>query len=107
MITENADKCRALLFSVVRQALIDHRAAIRASQHELPEYRRSKKLPHPTRSEILAHALQKEPALWIRSAERGEMSFEWCCEQVGIDPDWIRLRMNSNELLGRLSDVCK
>ncbi len=107
MISENADKCRVLLFSVIRQALLDHRAAIRASQHELPEYRRSRKLPSPTRSEILTHALQKEPAMWIRSQDRGDMSFQWCCEQVGIDPDWIRIRMNSAELLGRLSDVYK
>lgn len=40
-------------------------------------------------------------------SELREVSFQWCCEQVGIDPDWIRIRMNSAELLGRLSDVYK
>lgn len=107
MIVEHANRCRSLVYSVIRQAILDHRESLRKSRWEVAEIRREKKLPAATPSEILAHAMNKEPARWIRSNGTAEMSFLWCCDQLGIDPEWVRVRMNRREFLDKASRKIK
>lgn len=95
--TEQANRCRSLLFSVVRQALIDHRANLQGARRELNAIRKERRLPQATDCEVLAHAMAKEPAVWLLSEDTGRMTFRWCCEHIGVDPSWIRLRMNRRE----------
>lgn len=96
-ITDQANRCRNLLFSVVRQALIDHRANLQSARSELNARRRRDGLPSATDSEALALAMSKEPAIWLLSEDTGRMTFRWCCDHIGVDPSWIRLRMNRRE----------
>ena len=96
-ITDQANRCRNLLFSVVRQALIDHRTNLQSARRELNAMRKTKGRPMATDSEALAHAMAKEPAIWLLSDDIGRMTFRWCCDHIGIDPDWVRLRMNKRE----------
>ena len=95
--TEQANRCRNLLFSVVRQALIDHRANLQSARSELNARRGREGLPSATDSEALALAMQKEPARWLLSDDTGRMTFRWCCDHIGVDPTWIRVRMNRRE----------
>lgn len=95
--TDQANRCRSLLFSVVRQALIDHRANLQSARRELNSMRKTKGLPMATDGEALAHAMAKEPAIWLLSEDIGRMTFRWCCDHIGIDPSWVRLRMNRRE----------
>ncbi len=95
--TEQANRCRKLLFSMVRQALIDHRANLQNARRELNALRKTKGLPLATDREALAHAMAKEPAAWLLSEDIGRMSFRWCCEHIGVDPSWVRVRMNRRE----------
>lgn len=97
-IAEQAARCRALLFSVVKQALVDHRANLKGARRELAKLRKKKGLPTPTDSESLAHAMQQEAAQWLLSDDTARMTFRWCCDHTGIDPLWVRARMNRAEL---------
>lgn len=96
-VEEQAHRCRNLLFSVVRQALIDHRTNLQSARRELNAMRKRKNLPMATDCEALEHAMKKEPAIWILSDDIGRMLFRWCCDQVELDPAWVRLRMNSRQ----------
>lgn len=96
-ITEQANRCRNLLFSVVRQALIDHRVNLQSARREVNAMRKAKGLPTATDGEALAHAMAKEPARWLLSDDIGRMTFRWCCDHIGVDPSWVRLRMNRRE----------
>lgn len=95
--TEQANRCRNLLFSMVRQALIDHRVNLQNARSELNAKRRRAGLPSATDGEALALAMSKEPAVWLLSEDIGRMSFRWCCEHIGVDPSWVRVRMNRRE----------
>ncbi len=94
---EQANRCRNLLFSVVRQALIDHRTNLQTARRELNAIRKRKNLPMATDCEALEFAMAKEPAIWLLSEDIGRMSFRWCCEHIGVDPSWVRVRMNRRE----------
>lgn len=97
-LAEQAARCRVLLFAVVKQALIDHRSNLKTARKELANARRKKKLPAPTDSEALAYAMQQDAAQWLLSDDTVRMTFRWCCDHAGIDPAWVRARMNRAEL---------
>ena len=97
--TEQANRCRNMLFSVIRQAVIDHRANLKTARSRLNAVRKAKRLPCAEDCEVVEFAIAEEPGRWIMSDDIGRMSFRWCCEHVGIDPSWIRLRINRHEFL--------
>ena len=97
-LAEQAARCRVLLFSVVKQALIDHRVNLKSARKELTKIRKKKKESRPTDSEALAHAMQQDAAQWLLSDDTARVTFRWCCDHTGIDPLWVRARMNRAEL---------
>lgn len=96
--TEQANRCRVLIYAVVKQALIDHRKSLKSARRELSGIRKDQRLPMPTDSEVLAYAVNKEPGRWLMSDNTSRMSFRWCCDHIGVDPMWVRTRMNRAEL---------
>lgn len=89
-----ASKCLALITAVVKQAFADHVKCLQTARRNLRKARVEKGLPAPVDSEVLAHALNQEPAQWILSKDITPWSFRWCCSHLDLDPDAILRHMN-------------
>lgn len=72
-------RCMNLLTAVVMQCITDHQTNVRAGGVE--------------------KAMKQEPALWIMSDDDRPFGFVWCCQNLDLAPDRLRMVMNTLDLM--------
>jgi hypothetical protein len=72
-------RCMNLLTAVVMQCITDHQTNVRAGGVE--------------------KAMKQEPARWIMSDDDRPFGFVWCCQNLDLAPDRLRMVMNTLDLM--------